>query len=862
MLSDLRFALRLLFKSPGFSIIAVLTLAFAIGVNTAVFSLVHALLFQAPAYPRPTQIVQLFSQDVKDPKTYRAFSYPTYRDICEQNTVFDGVLAHKLAMIGVGEKADSRRAFADMVSANYFSVLGVAPRSGRAFLPEEEPPGSSARVAIASYSYWQKHGRDPNLLGSSTLINGHPFTIVGIMPEGFTGTKVILSPDLWLPLGVYDQISNNFQTEAQNSLGDRSGHQLLLIGRLKQGVTATLAGPALKGLAANLEKAFPVEQKDQTFTIAPLSRLASSPSPDAIQGKLSMLGTLLLTMAAMVLLVACLNLANMLLARGTARRKEIALRLALGAHRSRIVRQLLTEGIVLALTGGVFGLLLALWSSHLLVASLGAMLPIDLVWRSGPNPAVLAATFAFCVLGTLCFSLGPALKISRSGAIADLKEHPGDDAVRRHWKFLPRNPLVVAQIAFSLALLTAAALFTHGAIKAASVDTGLHIERTFLVEVDAALGGYDRSRMPGLYRALHDRLTTLPGVEHASISATVPFGIIDLSKTVRRDGPPPPADARPATAAEGLGFDSIWNSVGEDYFTTVGLPLLRGRAFTEAEATQPGGPAVAIIDDVLAKKLWPNGDALGQRIQFASSDAERAKQQNAPGKEIENGEIKPGESIEVVGIAPATRHDLFEIDGKVGAVYLPFARGVQSNIFFVVKFSTLAPGTEPAVADLLRATVRAVDPALPVLSLKTFAQHVESNVDLWLVRAGAALFSIFGCLALGLSVVGVYGVRAYTVARRTREIGIRMALGARPETVQWMFLREGSVMLGAGLIIGLLLALGTGKVVSGLLYEVGALDPVAFTIAPLLLAAAALLATWLPARRAARVDPMVALRTE
>jgi len=862
MLADLRFAFRLLLKSPGFSIIAILTLAFGIGVNTAVFSLVHALLFQPPAYARPAQVVQLFSQDVKNPKTFRGFSYPAYRDIGEQNTVFEGLLAHNLAMIGLGEKGDSRRAFADLVSANYFSVLSVAPVSGRAFLPGEETPGSSARVTIISYGYWQKQGRDPGILGSPILINGHPFTIVGIMPKGFTGTTAIFSPEVWLPLGVYDQIANNFQAETQHSLGDRAGHSLLLIGRLKPGMTAAAAAPALRGLAANLEKAFPVEQKDQTFTTAPVSRLVTSPSPDPIKGKLSMLGTLLLSMAAMVLLVACLNLANMLLARGTARRKEIALRLALGAHRSRIIRQLLTEGVVLALIGGLFGLVLALWSSHLLVASLGAMLPIDLVWQSGPHPAVLMATFIFCMLGTICFSLGPALKISRSGAIADLKEHPGDDAVRRHSKLLPRNPLVVVQIAFSLALLTAAALFIRGAIKAASVNTGLQIDRNFLLEVDAGLSGFGQSQTPELYRALHERLAALPGVEHASISATVPFGIISLSKTVRRDGPPPSPDARPATASEGLGFDAAWNSVGADYFSTVGLPLLRGRVFTAAEAAQPGGPAVAIIDDVLAKKLWPNGDALGQRIQFVSSGAERAKQENAPAQENGKGEIKPGESIEIVGIAPATRRELFEIDAKGGAIYVPFARGFQSNVFFIVKFNALSPGAETTAADTLRRTVQTVDPALSVLSLKTFAQHLESNADLWLVRAGAALFSIFGALALGLSVVGVYGVKAYTIARRTREIGIRMALGARPGTVQWMFLREGSLMLIVGLVIGLLLAMGTGKVMSGLLYEVGSLDPIAFTIAPLLLAAAALLATWLPARRAARVDPMVALRTE
>ncbi len=860
MITDLRYALRMLLKSPGFSSIAILTLALGIGVNAAIFSLVHALLFQAPAYARPNQIVQVFSQNAKDPKLFRGFSYPTYRDIREQNTVFDDVLAHNLAMIGIGEKADSRRAFADLVSANYFSVLGVSPIVGRAFLPAEETPGSSAHVAIVSYSYWQKHGGDPGLLGSSVQINGRPYTIVGILPKGFTGTMHIFSPEVWLPLGVYDQVANNFQSENHFSLGERGGQQLLLLGRLKAGFTAATAGPALKGLATNLEKAFPIEQKDQTFVATPLSRFGTSTSPDH-DGPVRTLGTLLLSMAAVVLLVACLNLANMLLARGTARRKEFALRLALGAHRRRIVRQLLTEGLVLALLGGAIGLLLALWSSDLLVASLGAMLPVDLVWLGGPNLAVLAATFGFCVLGTLGFGLGPALKLSRVGVMTDLKEHAGEDPVVRHWKFLPRNPLVVAQIAFSLALLTAAALFVRGALKAASADTGLKTDRTFLLEVDSALSGYDQTRGPELYRTLQERLAALPGVEHASISATIPFGMVTLDKKVRRDGLEPAAGTRPATAAEGLDFNATWNSVSADYFATVGLPLLRGRAFTAAEATLGGGPALAIIDQVLAKKLWPDGDALGQRIQYDSSAAERAKQKAAGNGKDESGAIKPGESIEIVGIVPATRHGLFESDPS-GAIYLPFARGFQSNIFFVIKFNSLSRSNEVATANLLRRAVHAVDPALAVLSLKTFDQHLESNVQLWLIRAGAALFSIFGGLALGLSMVGVYGVKAYAVARRTREIGIRMALGAQPGAVQWMFLREGFVMLGAGLVIGVLLAAGIGKVVSGLLYEVGALDPIAFTIAPVLLAGAALLATWFPARRAARVDPMVALRTE
>jgi putative ABC transport system permease protein len=491
-------------------------------------------------------------------------------------------------------------------------------------------------------------------------------------------------------------------------------------------------------------------------------------------------------------------------------------------------------------------------------------MPIDIVWLSGPKPSILAATFGFCLLGTLAFALGPALKISRSTVVGDLKQQAGEDVVLRRWKFLPRHPLVVVQIAFSLMLLTAAALFIRGANKAASVDTGLKPGASFVLETDASLAGYEQKRAQDLYRSLSERLAALPGVEHVSISATVPFGMISLSKNVQRAGVRPGPDDKPATAAEGLAFNTSWNSVGADYFQTVGLSILRGRAFTAAEATQGGDVKVAIIDEALAKKLWPEGDALGQRIQFASDNAPRAKGSGSASmgmSEDLSGEIKKDETMEIVGIVPATRHALFEKE-RPGAIYLPFAGGFQSDASFFVRFRSLPAGNEAATADLLRRTVRDVDPAIPIISLKTFAQHLDANLQLWVVRAGAATFSIFGGLALALAVVGLYGVKAYSVARRTREIGIRMALGAQRAAVLAMFMREGSVMLLCGVGLGLLLAMGIGKILSGILYEVGALDPIAFTVAPLLLAAAALVATWLPARRATRVNPLRALRTE
>jgi predicted permease len=863
MLSDFKFAFRVLAKSPGFTVAAVIVLALGIGANSAVFSLVHALLFAPPSYVRPAELVQVFSQDKKNPTTFRGFSYPTYRDIREKNPVFTDALAYNLAIVGLGERDHTRRAFAAIVSSNYFSVLGIAPAHGRAFLPEEEAPGRGAAVAIVSHNYWKKRNLDPGLVGSSLIVNGRTFTIVGITPEGFSGTMQLFSPELWLPLGVYEQVENDFQATNRASLADRAGQQLLIIGRLKPGLTAAAAAPALSTLAANLEKAFPIEQKDQTFPVHPVSRFSTSTGPGENKN-MTMLGSLLLGMAGVVLLVSCLNLANMLLARGTARRKEIAIRLALGGGRARIVRQLLVEGLVLALLGGAGGLILALWSSDLLVASLAQQVPLDLVFPSSPQPALLAATLGFCVLGTLAFALGPALKLSRADVLTNLKEHAGEDAVRRRWKFLPRHPLVVAQVALSLALLTAAALFIRGAGKAAAVDTGLKTERNFLLEVDAGLGGFDQIRARELYRTLGEKLAALPGVERASISSTVPFGLIRLNKRVQRAGVHLAPGDKPATAAEGLAYSAYFNSVGTDYFKTVGLPLLRGRAFTATETEQARGPAVAIIDDALAKKLWPEGDALGQRLQIAQPNAPRGKGGSSSGVNIsddDSGNLEPGVPIEIVGIVPATRSALFENETGT-ALYLPFARGFQSDVFFHVKFAALAPGQESAAADLIRRTVRETDATLPILTLRTFAQHLDADISLWMVRAGAALFSVFGGLALGLAVVGVYGVKAYTVARRTREIGIRMALGANAHDVLWMILREGAWMLTAGIMLGLALAVATGKIVSGMLYQVGALDPVAFTVAPLVLAAAAFLACWLPARRATKVDPIVALRAE
>src|SRR6266403_97903 len=405
MIQDFRFACRQLMKAPGFAIAAVFVLALGIGANTAVFSLVNTMLFAPPGYARPTELVQVFSQDKKNPKSFRAFSYPTLTDIRAQNSVFSGVAAHNVGMVGLGEKGNTRRVFADVVSSDYFAVLGVTPLRGRVFLPEEETPGRDAHVAIVSYSYWARHNLDPSILGSQILINGRSFTVIGILPQTFTGTMTVFSPEVWVPLSAYDSIANNFATEKNKPLASREGEHLMLIARFKPGMNAIAVEPALKTLAANLEQAFPVEQKDQAFTTRTVSRFSISDDPPD-DSDVAAIAPLLMGMAAIVLLVASLNLANMLLARGTARRKEIALRLALGGSRWRIVRQLVTEGLLLAVCGGVVGLILTVWCNNLLLHSLATLLNnvnFSFVIDLTPDATVLAVTFLFCLLATVLF---------------------------------------------------------------------------------------------------------------------------------------------------------------------------------------------------------------------------------------------------------------------------------------------------------------------------------------------------------------------------------------------------------------------------------------------------------------------------
>jgi len=845
---DLRYAVRVLTKNPGFTAVAVLVLAVGIGANTAIFTLTNTLLLRPIEARNPQELVALYSKDLQHPDSYRAFSYPNYQDISELNTTFVDVMAHDMTIVGLTEGETTRRVFAETVSRNYFDTFGVSPYRGRFFTANEETPDSGIPVAVVSYEYWRQHGEDSDLVGKTLKVNGLVLEIVGIAPRHFTGRTALLSPPLYVPLGLSDRLKNSLLDSDQRPLADRDNHKLLLVGRLLPGLTVKEANAQLGSLAARMQEAFPVINENQTIIVAPLSRLSISTSPPDEAG-VSAVALVMMAMAGIVLLLACINLANMLLARGAARSKEFAIRAAIGGGRLRILRQLLTEGFLLALLGGLAGLAVASWVNRALAASMTDLLTLnslslDIILQTAPDARVLGATAAFCMLGTLLFALGPAWKQSRPDVMAQLKQQAGESASKRPGRgvFQRRNLLVISQMALSLVLLVSAGLFIRGAFKAAHIDPGFDLSHGLLVEVDPSMAGYDEARSRDLYRQLHERLSSLPGIESVSVAATVPFGSVRSGRLVRRAEDLPGAAGSGEEEIETVSATS--NVIGADYFDALGVPITRGRGFTRAESDSDGGPKVAIIDALLATRLWPGKDPIGRRIGFGREPSER-----------------DGSEIEVVGVVRTVRDDLFPSEPRPH-VYVPFGQSFQAGMNIHLRAATDDEQAQAQLLQAVRRQIRAVDDQLPVLTLRTLQRHIAESTSLWAVRLAATIFSTFGALALFLAVVGVYGVKAYTVARRTREIGIRKALGATAGGTLWLIVREGMVLTGAGLAIGLVLSAGVARLLSSLLYQVSALDPLAFTLAPLILAAAALIATYLPARRAANVAPSVAPRQD
>jgi predicted permease len=839
-IQDIKFGLRMMRRSPGFSAVAVLVLMLGIGGTSAMFGIINTLVWRPISAQEPDRLVRIFSKDKKPTGGYRSFSYHNFTEVREKNSAFTGVAAFSVCMAGVNEGDLIRKTFTFLASANYFDIFGVRMWKGRAFLPEEEKPGSAVPVAVVSYTYWRKAGSDPDLVGKTIRLNSRAFTVVGIAPEGFTGTSAMFSPEFWLPLGMYEAVANDFTNEKKQTLADPKNHALMLVARLKPGLSLAAAQTQLQPLAARLEEALPDVNKDQTYEVGKLSRLSISTNPQKDSSDVSSL--LLLAVSGAVLLIACFNLANMLLARSASRRREIAIRLALGAGRLRLVRQLLTEGFLLSLVGGAGGLLLASWANQLLVNSFIPKLPfMDIVFITRPDWRILAATFGACLLSVLVFGLGPAWKLSRINVTAHLKEQVGDEMQGRAGRglFSLRSFLVVGQLALSIALLTSAGLFAKGALNAARANPGFSFDHLALVETDAALAGYDETKGQQVNLQLVERLRALPGVEAATLAYLVPFGLFSDGCTVEKIATGPEAGSTTNSTGANKALNAAFNIVGTDYFKTLGLGVLRGREFDAIEVAANSSSHVAIIDEPLAQELWPGEDPLGRNIKLSGKSG----------------------TVQIVGVVPGIRNDLTE-KAPSSHVYVPFGQDYRSSINLHLRLKPLAPEGESAVFKSVRETIRATQPDLPLVSIQTMRRFHEEGLMVWFISTAARLFGAFGALALVLAVVGVYGVNAYIVARRTREIGIRIALGATARDVVSKVLKQALVLTAVGVGLGLVLALGLGFVLRSVVYGSQAIDPLAFTIGPLCLTVAALFACYIPARRAATIQPMAALRYE
>jgi len=846
-------------KDLGFTGIAVAILALGIGVNTAIFSLVNVILLRPITGVPADRIVGLFHKEETRPDTYRAFSYPDYLDIRAGNQIFESVMAHNFAMVGLTEGDVTRRVFSDVVSSNYFQTLGVRLHRGRAFSAEEEIPGRATPVAILGYGLWKKMGESDSILGSQVRINARDFTVVGIAPDGFSGTMALAAPEIWLPMSMYDVTLNDFQKiggALGQTLADRTHRNLILVGQLKAGMSVEAASAQAKLIGTRLASAYPAENKDHSITLAPLSRMSVSTNPQS-DTPIAAANAILLALASVVLIVACFNLANMLLARGEARQKEIALRLALGSGRWRVIQQLLTEGFVLAMFGGALGLGIAYALTRLLVSSSIAVAPLAIVFPLTPDVRVLGATFVFCLFATVVAGLGPALKLSRLDVFPQLKEQAGEggalsNARGRFWLLAPRNALVVVQIGLSLALLATGGLFVRGSLAAADSDPGFRFDSGLILELDPSLAGYDTARSQQTYHAVLDRVRSLPGVESASVASTVPFGAFSSSRRVRKAGEP---DKDGTGAPTGISAQHVL--VGADYFKSLGLTMVRGREFDASEEKGPNGLKPVIISEPLAKQLFGNEDPIGRAVQFGVG--------GGPGKGVSIAQdgtnaIK-ADALQVVGVAPGLRHSLFDA-ASVPFFYEPVGATFQSGLNLHIRLTSAVPAEASAMLQTVRKELRSLDPNLPVVSAATLQSFRNDSLPLWAVRSGAQLFSLFGAAALILAIIGVYGLKSYVVARRTREIGIRMALGATSRGVVELILREGVALAAAGLTLGVVLALGAGRLVSSMLYQVSPFDPLVLAIAFAILAAASVVATYIPARRATLVTPVSALRHE
>jgi len=828
-------------------LLAIVTLALGIGVNSAIFALVNGVVLRPMIPLRANEVVGIFTARQNASHDYRQFSHTEYRDLRENGSdLFVDLAALEFGVAGIGRDHEMRRSFAFLTSENFFSLMGVQPVRGRFYTAEECRPNANIPVVVASYAFWKRMGGRSDFIGSILQINGRPYTVIGVTPDGFSGVSALVAPDVWLPLGVHSSLGSAFaDSETLHDLAEPKNYALNLTARLRPGITIETAKSRLPALTRRFNAIQPSDAEGaRELQIHKPSRFSISTSPED-DGPVTLIGTLLMGMAGAVLLIASLNLANMLLARGTARSKEIALRLAVGASRWRIVRQLLCEGLLLAICGGLVGLVVSIWCNDLLLHSLARLLGsmnFSFVVKLRPDATVLAVTFLFCLIATMLFSLGPALKASKADLVNDLKQQVGEPArIGRFSRFFaPRHISVMAQIALSFMLLFSAGLFFRGALKASGLNPGFVAAGDLVTELDFSLTKKDPVDARRLIFAAVQRARDLPGVKMAAVGTMLPYGNFTNSRRIMSAREALPSDPK----APDPGAGALFTAITPGYFDAIGVKLLRGRDFTQAEAENRDTPRVGIIDEEMARKLFPNTEAVGEHIRYTQPPKDGS----------------PNDLV-VVGVVSSHRHDV-QNDTLKRRLFVPLSQGYNGNVYLHVRLATKDRHAVAAFIPTMRQTLRSIDPDLPILSITPFVDLTEKSVGLWIVRLGALLFGVFGGIALVLAVIGVYGVKAYAVACRTREIGIRMALGAHRRDIFALIMRQGALQTALAVTIGLLLSLAAGRVLAQILYQVSPSDPFALVASGTMLAAAALLACFFPARRATHVEPLQALRTE